>query len=214
MGAKNSVLPPLDKTDLAMSARVRFGLDQESYEEVQKAFAQMSDNDPNGFILKMQWDRFFNEKCEGDEEGRQMYEDVWRLLGCEKSGKMDFAQFLLFMCVGVADQKTKLTASFALADRRCAGKLTEKALREVFERPLIEARRKQTGAKKVQLTPDEKAHIMEKVHQIMVVADPMQQGFITLDDFLRAYDDENNEELFAELYAFDGLCEDDEGESD
>jgi len=210
MGAKNSVLPPLDKNDLAGSAQMRFGLDRESYDEVERAFKQVSENDPKGFINKMQWDRFFDQKCEGDKEEREMYEDVWRLLGCEKPGKMDFSQFLLFMCVGVADQKTKLTASFALADRKCAGKLTEKTLREVLERPILEERRKATGAKKVQLTPDEKAHIQEKAHQFMTVVDKNNLGFITIDEFLAAYDD--NEELFEELYAFDGLCDEDEEE--
>ena len=185
-------------------------VDAESYHEVELAFQQVSENDPKQIIDKMHWDRFFDMKCDGDKEEREMYEDVWRLLGCEKSGKMDFAQFLLFMCVGVADQKTKLTASFALADRKCAGKLTEKTLREVLERPILQQRRQQTGAKKVQLTPDEKAHIQEKAHQFMQVVDKDMDGVITLDDFLNAYDD--NEELFEDLYAFDGLCGEDEEE--
>jgi len=208
MGAKISVLPPLDKNDLAGSAQARFGLDAESYHEVELAFQQVSENDPRQIIDKMHWDKFFDQKCEGDKEEREMYEDVWRLLGCEKPGKMDFSQFLLFMCVGVADQKTKLTASFALADRKCAGKLTEKTLREVLERPILQQRRQQTGVKKFQLTPDEKAHIQEKAHQFMAVVDKDGDGVITLEDFLAAYDD--NEELFEDLYAFDGLCGEDE----
>jgi len=189
---------------------MRFGIDAESYHEVELAFQQVSENDPRGIIDKMHWDRFFDQKCDGDKEERDMYEDVWRLLGCEKSGKMDFAQFLLFMCVGVADQKTKLTASFALADRKCAGKLTEKSLCEVFSRPILQQRRQQTGAKKAQLTPDEKAHIQQKAHEFMTVVDKENLGFITLDAFLAAYDD--NEELFEELYAFDGLCDEDQDE--
>mgnify|MGYP002553937472 CR=1 FL=1 len=169
------------------------------------AFQQMSENNPKQFIDKAQWDRFFNEKCEDDKEEREMYEDVWRLLGCEKSGKMDFAQFLLFMCVGTADQKTKLTASFALADRKCAGKLTEKTLREVFERPILQQRRQETGNKKAQLTPEEKAHIQAKAREFTEAVDIDKDGIITLEDFLNSYED--HEELFEELFAFDGLCD-------
>lgn len=205
MGAKNSVLPPLDKTDLRASAQQRFGLDAESYQEVENAFKQLCDNNPKQVIDKPHWDRFFDEKCDGDKEEREMYEDVWRLLGCEKSGKMDFSQFLLFMCVGVADQKTKLTASFALADKKCSGKLNEKALRAVFERPILQQRRQETGNKKAQLKPEEEAHIKEKVREFMAVVDKDKDGIITLEDFISSYDD--NEELFDELYAFDGLCD-------
>jgi Ca2+-binding EF-hand superfamily protein len=205
MGAKNSVLPPLDKTDLRLSAQQRFGLDAESYREVELAFQRMSENDPKQVISKLQWDRFFDQKCEGDKEDREMYEDVWRLMNCEKSKTMDFAKFLLFMCVGTADQKTKLTASFALADRKSSGKLTEKNLREVFERPILQQRRQETGNKKAQLTPDEKAHINTKVREFIDAVDKDRDGIITLDDFVNSYDE--NEELFEELYTFDGLID-------
>jgi len=206
MGAKISVLPPLNKENLELDAQQRFGLDHDSYLEVQKAFDQLVAGNPKNIIDKMHWDSFFDRKCEDDKDEREMYDDVWRLFGCDKSGKMEFGQFLLFMCVGVADQKTKLTASFALADRKCNGKLTAKELFQVFERPILEERRRENpGVKKIQLSPDEKAHIQTKVDEFMAAVDTDRDGMIFLDQFINAY--EEHEELFDELYAFDGLCD-------
>jgi len=201
MGAKNSVLPPLNKENLELDAQQRFGLDHDSYMEVQKAFDQLVAGNPKNIIDKMHWDTFFDKKCEDDKDEREMYDDVWRLFGCDKSGKMEFGQFLLFMCVGVADQKTKLTASFALADRKCAGKLTAKELFQVFERPILEERRRENpGVKKMELAVPKAEAVRKKAVDRMAQAEKIaESAFENVNKCMQKTYDEEMPEILNEM---------------